>query len=511
MDEDAINGYDAESFSNKIEVIDNTPSSSTRGAMIVFGGIGILTTVPATSVTAGGGLTVVGGVSIAQNTIHGGDILVLSSTDSTSTSSGSLLTMGGAGIQKSLNVAKLFDVSSYQTGTASTSGQYLNFRPSEFRDSTASANSTVPNAMFNTIDIPTVSATNANVRVTNAATLYVKGGPSAGVNVTIDKSFGLVADGNTRLQNLEITGTLSVIGLVSNTEDTWLSDTKTVGTNGGDFFKNAWRTRTLNTISSTSGGVSLSGNTITLSPGSYNFMAIVPSYNVESNITRLFNVTNSNVATLGSSNYSDKANSASTLFGLVTATVTTQYRIEHYSLKDRQDTGFGRATGITAEIYTQVLIQRLSSTPVLTPSLTETYISDVKTVGSNGGDFLKNAWRTRTLNTISSTSGGATLSGNTITLSPGAYRLLARVPSYDVDSNKARLFNTTINQAEIQGTSNYTDKANSDTWISGALTPLAPTSYIIQHYSLKDRTDTGFGRATGIGPEVYTTVYIKKL
>ncbi len=80
-----------------------------------------------------------------------------------------------------------------------TSGAQLQVLPATITDSSTTASATVPSATFSSFAAPTLAATNAGVTTTDAATLYIGGGPLAGINETIANSWGLWNAGNTRL------------------------------------------------------------------------------------------------------------------------------------------------------------------------------------------------------------------------------------------------------------------------------------------------------------------------
>jgi hypothetical protein len=73
-------------------------SSYTSGAIFISGGLGISNTSFASSVTAGGGISVAGGAAIAKNVFIGGVVTMLDSTAPTSSQTGSLVLYGGLGI-----------------------------------------------------------------------------------------------------------------------------------------------------------------------------------------------------------------------------------------------------------------------------------------------------------------------------------------------------------------------------------------------------------------------------
>jgi hypothetical protein len=84
-------------FNNNIRILSTTSSNSTSASIIVSGGITILETADATSISSGGGLTVLGGASITKSLFVGSSIY----SSSTAKVSGNTLT----GTEGSVNVA----------------------------------------------------------------------------------------------------------------------------------------------------------------------------------------------------------------------------------------------------------------------------------------------------------------------------------------------------------------------------------------------------------------------
>lgn len=93
----------------------NTATSTTSGALIVSGGVGIngnafiggTTTITNTTSSTGnstGAFVVYGGTNIGGNAFIGGTTVVLNTTTSTSTGTGALVVRGGAGVAGTLNV-----------------------------------------------------------------------------------------------------------------------------------------------------------------------------------------------------------------------------------------------------------------------------------------------------------------------------------------------------------------------------------------------------------------------
>jgi hypothetical protein len=143
-------------------------------------------------------------------------------------------------------------------------------------------------------------------------------------------------------------------------------------------------------------------------------------------------------------------------------------------------------------------------------------ISDEKTSGTNGGTFTNGVFRTRTLNTITSSqvNTAVTLSANTITITPGTYYIEAIVPAYKVGNNLAQLFNSSNSITVAFGTnatSGTADNTTSHSFINTTITVTTTTNYIITHRCASTGTNTGFGIATGFGLETYTVVKIEEI
>jgi hypothetical protein len=142
-------------------------------------------------------------------------------------------------------------------------------------------------------------------------------------------------------------------------------------------------------------------------------------------------------------------------------------------------------------------------------------ICDQKTTGTNGGTFTLGAWRTRDLNTIVSTGvSGTTLAANQFTLTAGSYHVTGYAPAVNVNTHQTRIYDVTHSAAAILGGSSNAQGSSIETnsELSGILTPTMTTTYQLQHQGNKTQTANGFGVATSFSTfEVYSTVTIMKL
>lgn len=148
-------------------------------------------------------------------------------------------------------------------------------------------------------------------------------------------------------------------------------------------------------------------------------------------------------------------------------------------------------------------------------------VADVKSSGTQGGDFNNGAWRTRDLNTLTNPNSYSwvSLSSNQVTLSAGTYLIQARAPAEYVERHQARLQNITDGTTDLSGSSMFNNNTGSsvmnDSVIVGIITIAGTKTFEIQHQCQTGRNNTGFGIPTGtsftVTNEVYTTMVITKL
>jgi hypothetical protein len=151
-----------------------------------------------------------------------------------------------------------------------------------------------------------------------------------------------------------------------NDNKVWLIyDTKSTGTNGGDYStENTWITRTLNTINnngafSDTASVILANDTITLLAGTYMIWCMVPAYKIKKFSTRLVDSAN-NVIKYGNSAYSKDDTSSSIIMHTWTIVSTKIYHIEMIGEQNQTNTGLGIPDGYGDEIYTQIKLIKLN-------------------------------------------------------------------------------------------------------------------------------------------------------
>jgi hypothetical protein len=144
-----------------------------------------------------------------------------------------------------------------------------------------------------------------------------------------------------------------------------ITDTKTTGTNGGTFTAGSFVTRTLNTTVSYPPGqtdITLSGNIITLQPGTYKIIADCPANQCGRHTSRIIDNTSSVVLLVGNivGTTTSQANCiVSTVYGILTFTVATSIAVQGRCATTRASDGLGAASGFQAEVYTAVVIDKL--------------------------------------------------------------------------------------------------------------------------------------------------------
>ncbi|MER8567539.1 hypothetical protein NKH85_16275 [Mesorhizobium sp. M0924] len=141
--------------------------------------------------------------------------------------------------------------------------------------------------------------------------------------------------------------------------DAVLEDQKASGVDGGTFTSGAWRQRDLNTeVRDPSGLLSISANTFVPTVDGWVEWSAV-AYDVGTNQTRLFNVTDGAAVGYGTSQYTSGASSSISSVGGVAVLAGKTYRIEHRSIGSKSTTGFGNSAGVGGtEVYTRVLFWR---------------------------------------------------------------------------------------------------------------------------------------------------------
>lgn len=144
-----------------------------------------------------------------------------------------------------------------------------------------------------------------------------------------------------------------------------IQDQKTSGTSGGTFTSGAWRTRTLNTVvTNTISGASLASNQITLPAGTYEISADCTASYVRYHKTKIYNVTDATDVLLGTSEWCSATSGGDTtkssIHGVFTLSGAKVIEVQHICDTTRATDGFGFATSLGTEVYSNVLIKKVA-------------------------------------------------------------------------------------------------------------------------------------------------------
>jgi hypothetical protein len=141
-------------------------------------------------------------------------------------------------------------------------------------------------------------------------------------------------------------------------------DSKSSGTDGGTFASGSWEERTLNSTQVEFGtSISRSGNTITLTAGTYRINAYAIASAVDGHKIRIFNKSSSTSIAVGSSEVAPTLslmNTKSTIECIVTLTSTTEILLQHICNTGNAGDGRGIASNIgDNEIFAEVAIEKI--------------------------------------------------------------------------------------------------------------------------------------------------------
>lgn len=148
----------------------------------------------------------------------------------------------------------------------------------------------------------------------------------------------------------------------------FLSATYPQGSNGGTAPSTSFNQRELNTFSpalsgsnsTTIAGMSVSSNVITLPAGTFRVSGSAGAA-LDNGQSRFFDVTNSNVALLGTVAGADQRTSYSTFVGFVSPTASTQYQVETAGASlTGGDADYGQALGAGTECFLTLEITSLT-------------------------------------------------------------------------------------------------------------------------------------------------------
>jgi hypothetical protein len=124
-----------------------------------------------------------------------------------------------------------------------------------------------------------------------------------------------------------------------------------------------WTTRTLNTVKSNSiTGASLASNAVTLPAGTYEYEGSAPAQAVNGHQTQLYNVTDSAVIDMGTSEYASNASSGanrSVLRGQFVLASAKAVAIRHWTVAAVGTYGIAASTG-SNEVYAEIRFRKIA-------------------------------------------------------------------------------------------------------------------------------------------------------
>ena len=169
----------------------NLPVITNAYSLWIASGRTLLADSTASSSTTTGALVVTGGIGIGGNSTIGGALSITDTTASTSATTGALKVSGGAGL------SHLVIGGNRSLATWSTTGALFRTVATTLTDTSTVASGDAVWLAANVFATPTFAATNTNVTVgSGAVNLYVNGPPSQGTNMTFTRSYALYVNGN---------------------------------------------------------------------------------------------------------------------------------------------------------------------------------------------------------------------------------------------------------------------------------------------------------------------------
>ncbi len=296
-----------------------------------------------------------------------------------------------------------------------------------------------------------------------------------------------------------------------------VQDQKSANTDGGTA-STGDNIRALNTIVVNEISAGLLTNQITLPAGTYMCRAVAPAYRTDGHRAYLWNVSDSSVAVLGSSNYTENASgnaqqNFSMVNGRFTISSTKTFELRHSVEQATGGTfGWGIATNNgQIEVYSEIIIWKIvDDFPLM-------HVRDEKSSGVASGGVTGEVFTVRTLNTIIGTNEitGASLAANTITLPSGSYYVFLWAPMFDVRRGKAHLYNKDDATYDVVGSNMYARSTLNHQNVAvavGYFEISVEKDFEVRHWCFETKTVNGLGEAVNdTFNEVYTEVLIKKI
>jgi len=175
----------------------------------------------------------------------------------------------------------------------------------------------------------------------------------------------------------------------------------------------------------------------------------------------------------------------------------------------------GISTGSSSQTSFSIVSVSEAAFLAAIPTPKVAYLKDVKTSGTNGGDFNSGSYVTRVLNTVEGDSGFVSLSTNQFTLQPGKYQIEAHAPGHLCGAHKAKVYNVTNSVDAIIGayvSSETASGTGTRSVVDGTLTITEPKVFELRHRCTNTKASNGLGFPCAFGDsEIYAVVMITKL
>jgi len=145
----------------------------------------------------------------------------------------------------------------------------------------------------------------------------------------------------------------------------FIKDIKATGVNGGTAAATTFNIRTLNDLSGDTSFVSLSANSFTLNPGTYDIQASAPAYNCDTHQAVIRNTSDSTHDLIGSSMFSSNGRfvqNNSVISGRITIASSKTFQLWHYTQSVQTSSGLGAVGGSPSglsEVYSQIKITKI--------------------------------------------------------------------------------------------------------------------------------------------------------
>jgi hypothetical protein len=517
-----------------ISVISNQSQVTNVGlltSLSVSGLVSISNTTQSTSVSTGSIVTY-GGIGVADSMFIGKNVNILGTTDSTAIGFGTLIISGGVSIGMKLQVNGDINVNGNSILQVATPVNASDASNKNYVDGLVA---TAGNGTTKTGNAINVKVDNSSIEINGSNQIRVASGicgtglsGGSGSAISVNSSQSQITTIGT-LTSLTVTGSVSFFSSLN------MNSNKITSLASPTVSSDVVNLSYLNSTINSAAGTGLSANSQVLSVnssqvqinviGTLNYLKVGSNFSGTPSATgSIFNVipltfTDSNTVVNGTCsmmnfNSIDACTLNSLNTGITTTNATTLYISGAPIAGINETITNSYALWISSgkvRFDGDVTISGSLSSNTYTANITETY-----SIATNGGTFSSGSWQVRTLNTSDIDPGtGITLSSNQISIPAGTYIIEASAPGCNVGNHAIRLYNVTSSTVDAFGTSE--NSSNNDVVFISTRSSLKlklvlnqTTVYELQHICQNTRIGDGLGSASGWQTEVYSTVFIQK-